>query len=335
MYPLVRPLLFALPPERAHALAMRALECRLRLAGLPPPPAAAARTVMGLPLANPVGLAAGFDKNAAHVDALATLGFGFIEVGGVTLHPQHGNPPPRLFRLPPAQALINRMGFNSHGAAAVAANLEKRRYHGIVGVNIGKNAGVDGDDAIGNYAGCLETLYPHGDFFTINVSSPNTENLRDWQQHDALRRLLAALIQKRDALAQTHGRRAPLAVKIAPDIGNDDMRGIAALARELGIDGIVAVNTTTARPPDLAALPHGGERGGLSGAPLAARATEAIKTLRAELPPHIALIGVGGIASAADAREKLAAGADLIQLYTGLIYRGAGLPRDIIHALRG
>ena len=309
---------------------MQALECRLALKGLSPPPVAQAKTVMGLAFANPLGLAAGFDKNAAHIDAVATLGFGFIEVGGVTPLPQAGNPTPRIFRLPPAEAIINRMGLNNIGAVAVAANLKKRRYQGIVAVNIGKNATTDNAVAIDDYTSCLETLYRGGDFFVLNVSSPNTQNLRDWQQSDALHRLLVAVLKKRDQLAEQQQRRAPIAVKIAPDMTDDDVRQLAAVICDTGADGVVATNTTTARPPAVAALLNGQQSGGLSGPPLKERATAIIKILRTALPPDIAIIGVGGIASIADAEEKLAAGADLLQLYTGLIYRGATLPLDII-----
>lgn len=340
LYSLVRPLLFTLPPEKAHCAAMAALHLRahLTLAAsggvLPPPPTAAPTQCMGLHFPNPVGLAAGFDKNAAHTDALSTLGFGFLEVGGVTPLPQPGTPPPRLFRLPRAQALINRMGFNNAGAQAVAANLRARRTRTPLGVNIGKNAATPPSAAADDYARCLRALYPHGDFFVLNISSPNTAGLRDLQQKDALAALLAATTRVRDRLATEHGKRAPLAIKLAPDLSDDALLAAAATAAQAGIDGIVAVNTTTQRPPELAADPASREPGGLSGRPLAARATAVIRLLRAALPAHMAVIGVGGIDSPTAAAEKLAAGATLVQLYTGLIYQGAALPARIIAHLR-
>lgn len=330
---LARPLLFALPPETAHRLAMRALQCKLALNRLVPPPQAGARSVMGLHFANPIGLAAGFDKDAAHIDALATLGFGFIEVGGVTPQAQPGNPLPRVFRLPPAQALINRMGLNSIGAAGVAANLARRRYRGIVAINIGKNAATPNAEAVQDYLSCLRTLYAHGDFFVVNVSSPNTPHLRDLQQTTALRHLLDALRGARDELAAASGKRAPLALKISPDMSDEALRDIAEVANETGIEGVVAVNTTTARN-GVSELTHSTEEGGLSGRPLAARATQVVRVLRATLKPDIAIIGVGGIDSVAAAQERFAAGADLLQIYTGLIYQGISLPRQLIYALR-
>ena len=336
LYSLARPLLFTLPPEQAHTLAMRALEYRLAACGLSAPPVtgASAVTVMGLPFANPVGLAAGFDKNGAHIDALATLGFGFIEIGGVTPKPQPGNPKPRIFRLPEADALINRMGFNNIGAKAVATNLNKRRYRGIVGINLGKNADTPAEETTSDYLSLLKQLYPYADFFVINVSSPNTQNLREWQHGDKLRALLTAVRDQRDELAAQHNHSAPLAVKIAPDMESDELHTIADIITDCGIAGVVAVNTTTERPAAVSALAASRESGGLSGRPLAERATAVIRKLRELLPPDIAIIGVGGIDSAAAAREKFAAGANLIQLYTGLIYRGSGLPMEIIRALR-
>ena len=330
-YRIARPLLFAFPPETAHCMAMEALEWRLRWRGLPPPPQRGGRRIMGLTFANPVGLAAGFDKNAAHINAVGSLGFGFIEVGGVTPKPQPGNPQPRIFRLPQADALINRMGFNNVGAAAVATNLKRRRFTGVVGVNLGKNA--DSDDTAADYSHCLEVLYPHGDFFTVNISSPNTKDLRDWQHGERLNNLLSVVAGKRNALADQHGRRAPLAIKIAPDLDDDVLPEIAAAVVRHDIDAVVACNTTTQRPAAVRALPHGNEKGGLSGKPLAARTTAVIKILRQHLPPETAIIGVGGIFSAADADEKIAAGADLVQLYTGLVYRGPNLVTEVINRL--
>ena len=325
--------LLSLPPESAHQAAMRALEWRLTLSGLPPLRRRNERRVMGLSFANPVGLAAGFDKNGEYVDALATLGFGFIEVGGVTPLPQEGNALPRVFRLPAARALINRMGLNNVGAVGVAENLKRRRYAGVVGVNVGKNAATTGTAVIEDYLSCLTTLYPWGDFFTLNVSSPNTEGLRRWQQGEALTGLLRAAVECRERLATTHGKRKPLAIKIDPDLSEEDLEFVARAVTDCGVDGVVACNTTVERPAELRALPNADEAGGLSGGPLTKRSTAVIRSLRQWLPPSTAIIGVGGIFNVADAEEKLAAGADLVQIYTGFIYEGADLPRRLIEGI--
>ena len=334
MYCLARNLIFfALPPEAAHRMAMTTLALRLKQQGLMPPLVKGERQVMGLHFSNPVGLAAGMDKNAEYVDALGNLGFGFIEVGGVTPLPQAGNPKPRVFRLPKARALINRMGFNNIGVAGVARNLSRRKYQGIVGINIGKNATTSDEHVTDDYTQCLEGLYEQGDFFTINVSSPNTPNLRDWQHGERLKNLLAAVIGKRDELAKIYHRTAPIAVKISPDLDTTALQYLAATVADAGCDGVVACNTTLSRPPAITVLPHAGEAGGLSGVPLAERSTQVIEALRGLLPDHIAIIGVGGIFSPDDAKQKLSAGADLIQIYTGLIYEGPTLPAKIIDQL--
>jgi dihydroorotate dehydrogenase len=287
---------------------------------------------MGLDFPNPVGLAAGMDKDAAHVDALATLGFGFIEVGAVTPRPQPGNPVPRVFRLPRAEALINRLGFNSQGVDAFVENLCRARSGAIVGVNIGKNADTANERAIEDYVACLRKVYPHAGFVTANVSSPNTKNLRELQRAEELDGFLAALVAERDRLAAQHGRRVPLAVKVSPDL---DDAGIAAVADRVaarGIDAVIATNTTLSRE-GVEHLRFGHQQGGLSGSPLKARATAVVAKLRRALPATVAIIGVGGIASAADAREKLDAGANLVQLYTALVYRGPGLVSRIVRGL--
>ena len=335
LYRAARPFLFAFEPETAHRLAFRSLECLDRIgaaallaAAAPPLPV----RVMGLDFPNPVGLAAGLDKNGEHVDALARLGFGFLEIGAVTLKPQPGNPRPRIFRIPEAGALINRMGFNSAGADRVAANLGRSRYRGVLGINIGKNFDTPNERAADEYAACLAKLYPHGAFFTANVSSPNTRTLRDLQQAAEIDVLLARLVEERDRLAARYGRRAPLAVKVSPDL---DDAGIAAIADRVaarGIDAVVATNTTLSRE-GVEHLRHASEAGGLSGAPLRARATEVVAKFRRALPARVAVIGVGGIASARDAREKLDAGADLVQLYTALLYRGPRLAGEIARGL--
>ena len=331
MYVAFRDLAFAiLPPEAAHCAAMAALELSLKRRGVVPPPVQGERVVMGLKFPNPVGLAAGFDKNAEHVEALGNLGFGFIEVGCVTLMPQPGKPKPRLFRLPQAYALINRMGFNNAGAERVADNLRKHRYRGIVGINLGKNADTPDTGVIKEYQKCLSLLYAHGDFFTINVSSPNTPNLRDWQGGEQLYGLLTSAIRTRDELAVQHNRTAPIAVKISPDLDDDALRVVAEVIAQSGCDGVIACNTTLARPAAVAKLRYGDEAGGLSGHPLAARATEVIATLRRLLPDKVSIIGVGGIFSVTDVHEKFTAGADLVQIYTGLVYEGPDLPAKLI-----
>ena len=335
LYRAARPILFAFEPETAHRLAFGSLECLDRIGAASLLAVTAPRLptrVMGLEFPNPVGLAAGLDKNGEHVDALARLGFGFLEIGAVTLRPQPGNPRPRIFRLPAAEALINRMGFNSAGADRVADNLGKSRFRGVLGINIGRNFDTPNERAADEYAACLARLYPHASFFTANVSSPNTKNLRELQHAAEIDVLLARLVGERDRLAAQHGRRAPLAVKVSPDL---DDAGIAAIADRVvarGIDAVVATNTTVSRE-GVAHLPGAGEAGGLSGPPVRARATEVVAKLRCALPARVAIIGVGGIASARDAREKLDAGADLVQLYTALLYRGPALAGEIVRDL--
>jgi dihydroorotate dehydrogenase len=335
LYRAVRPLLFALDPESAHSLSLGALDLLSRLGAgalLSRPSPRIPVRVMGLDFPNPVGLAAGLDKDGEHVDALAALGFGFLELGAVTPRPQPGNPGPRLFRLPQAQALINRLGFNSRGVDAFVANLGRARSGAIIGVNIGKNADTANERAIEDYIACLRKVYPLAGFVTANLSSPNTKNLRELQRADELDAFLSALAAERDHLAREHGRRVPLAVKVSPDL---DDAGIAAVADRVAarsIDAIIATNTTVSREA-VEHLSHGREQGGLSGAPLKARATEVVRKLRRALPASVAIIGVGGIASAADAREKLDAGASLVQLYTALVYRGPGLVGEIVRGL--
>jgi dihydroorotate dehydrogenase len=287
---------------------------------------------MGLDFPNPVGLAAGLDKDGAHIDGLAALGFGFLEAGAVTPRPQSGNPAPRVFRLPDAEAMINRLGFNSRGVDAFVANLGRARWRGVIGVNIGRNADTPNERAIDDYLACLRKVHAHAGFVTANVSSPNTKNLRELQRADELDAFLSALAAERDRLAAQHGRRVPLAVKVSPDL---DDAGIAAVADRVaarGIDAVIATNTTVSREA-VGHLPFGREQGGLSGAPLKARATEVVAKLRRALPERVAIIGVGGISSASDAREKLDAGASLVQLYTALVYRGPELVGRIVRGL--
>ena len=335
LYRAVRPLLFALDPEAAHSFSLAGLDVLTRLGAAPLLACSVPRLpvhVMGLDFPNPVGLAAGLDKDGAYIDALAALGFGFLEVGAVTPRPQPGNPGPRVFRIPQAQALINRLGFNSRGVDSFAENLARARSRGIVGVNIGKNADTPNERASADYLACLRKVYARASFVTANVSSPNTKNLRELQRADELDAFLAALAGERDRLAAQHGRRVPLAVKVSPDLDDAGLAAVADRVAARGIDAVVATNTTLSRR-GVEHLPSGGEQGGLSGAPLRARATEVVGKLRRALPERIAIIGVGGIGSAADAREKLDAGASLVQLYTALVYRGPGLVAEIVRGL--
>jgi dihydroorotate dehydrogenase len=335
LYRAVRPLLFALDPETAHSLSLDCLDVLTRLGAASllagPVPRLPVR-VMGLDFPNPVGLAAGLDKNGEHIDGLAALGFGFIEVGAVTPRPQAGNPRPRVFRLPEAEALINRLGFNSRGVDAVAENIRRSRSGRILGVNVGRNADTPNERAHEDYVACLRKVYPYASFVTANVSSPNTKNLRDLQRAGELDAFLAALAAERDRLAGQHGRRVPLAVKVSPDLDDAGIEAVADRVAARGIDAVIATNTTVSRE-GVEHLPAGREQGGLSGAPLKARATAAVAKFRRSLPSSTAIIGVGGIASAADAREKLDAGAALVQLYTALVYRGPGLVGEIVRGL--
>jgi dihydroorotate dehydrogenase len=335
LYRAVRPLLFALDPESANSLSLDCLDLLTRLGAAPllacPAPRLPVR-VMGLDFPNPVGLAAGLDKDGAHIDALAALGFGFIEVGAVTPRPQPGNPGPRVFRLREAEALINRLGFNSRGIDVFVENIRRSRHAGILGVNIGRNSDTPNERAFEDYAACLRKVYPHASFVTVNVSSPNTKNLRDLQRADELDAFLAAIAAERDRLAGQHARRVPLAVKVSPDLDDAGIEAVADRVAARGIDAVIATNTTISRQ-GVEHLPAGREEGGLSGAPLRARATEVVAKLRRALPANVAIIGVGGIASAAHAREKLDAGASLVQLYTALVYRGPQLVGEIVRGL--
>ncbi len=288
---------------------------------------------MGLDFPNPVGLAAGLDKNAAHVDALAKLGFGFLEVGTVTPRPQPGNPKPRLFRLPAAQALINRMGFNNVGLDEFLRNLERASWRGVLGINIGKNFDTPLEKAGDDYAACLERVYARASYVTINISSPNTRGLRSLQGKDELEALLVRLASMRAPLAERHGRRVPLALKIAPDLEAAQIQSIADAVRRHGIDAVIATNTSVTRE-GVTGLPHAHEAGGLSGAPIRARATATLAALAAALKAEVQLIGAGGIMDGAGAAEKLAAGASLVQLYTGLVYRGPALVAECVSACR-
>jgi dihydroorotate dehydrogenase len=335
-YALLRPALFALDAETAHHLTLQSLQ-RLHKLGLAPARDASAEctcNVMGIAFPNPVGLAAGLDKNGEYIDALSTLGFGFIEVGTVTPRPQPGNPRPRLFRLPQARAVINRMGFNNEGVDALVSNVRRSRWRGVLGINIGKNFDTPIEHALDDYVACLRKVYELASYVTVNISSPNTKGLRDLQSPDRLGDLLAGLRAERDALADQHGRRVPLALKVAPDLEHDQVQAVADLLIEHGIDGVIATNTTISRE-GLANMAHADETGGLSGAPLTAKSTMLVRTLAGALGGALPVIGVGGIMCATDAAAKLEAGADLVQIYSGLIYRGPRLVRECVDVLCG
>ena len=317
LYRLARPLLFSLDPETAHRLGLRLSALVFQK------PVHAPVRAMGLDFPNPVGLAAGLDKDAAHIDGLARMGFGFIEVGTATPRPQPGNPQPRLFRLPEKQALINRFGFNNPGVDAFLQNVARTRWRGVLGINIGKNATTPAEQAADDYAYCLEKVYGAASYVTINISSPNTAGLRALQEKQAVEALLSRLARRREVLARSYGKRVPLVLKVAPDLDGAGIEAIAEAVRSYGIDGVIATNTTTSRE-GVENLPNASEAGGLSGAPVLAKSTHVLRELR-RLLPDITLIGAGGILSGDDARQKREAGANLVQLYTGLVYRGPQL----------
>jgi dihydroorotate dehydrogenase len=335
MYKLIQPLLFRMDAERTHHLTLNLLEFahRTRLTYLAyGVPTCYPRRVMGLDFPNPVGLAAGLDKNGAYIDALADLGFGFIEVGTVTPRPQPGNPKPRLFRIPEAQGIVNRFGFNNDGVDALVANVQRASYRGILGINIGKNFDTPIENATDDYLICLRKVYAHASYITVNISSPNTKNLRQLQDKDALEGLLSALKQAQAQLADEHGKYIPIALKIAPDLEAEQIIEIADLLRKHKIDGVIATNTTLLRE-GVQGMPNAEETGGLSGAPVRVKSTAVIKQLSAALDGEVPIIGVGGILDGLDAEEKINAGASLVQVYSGLIYRGPALVRDICRTL--
>ena len=334
MYSLLRPLVFCLDPEKAHHLALNALKTAACCGILPAVERDTRPTeLMGLTLPNPVGLAAGLDKNGEYIDALAALGFGFIEVGTVTPLPQSGNPQPRLFRLPEHRAIVNRMGFNNHGIDALITNIEKSRYKGILGINIGKNAVPPIKNAAADYLACLEKAYPHAGYITVNISSPNTKNLRALQEGDELTALLTVLKNKQAQLATEHGRYVPLAVKIAPDLDDAQIEDIARVVLQTEMDGIIATNTTTDKTA-LGSHPLAAEAGGLSGEPVREKSNRVLKLLAGHLDGKRPVIGAGGILSGDDAAQKLRLGATAVQLYSGMVYRGPELVRECIEACR-
>jgi dihydroorotate dehydrogenase len=339
-YPLLRSWLFSLDPEQAHNFTMSNLDRAERwglLRHLIDQPALDPRKLCGITFSNPVGLAAGLDKDGRHIDALGTLGFGFLEIGTVTPKPQPGNPKPRMFRLPQAQALINRMGFNNDGVDACVKRVRNSTYWqngGIVGLNIGKNASTPIENAASDYVTAMEAVYEVASYITVNISSPNTQNLRALQGEDMLRSLLQSLHIAREALSDRFGIRKPLFLKIAPDLEQNDIKLIADLLVEFKIDAIIATNTTIARDA-VQELEFGKEAGGLSGAPVRQVSTEVVRSLKGYLGDAIPIVGVGGIMTGKDAQEKLTAGASLVQIYSGLIYRGPKLISECAATLKG
>jgi dihydroorotate dehydrogenase len=339
LYILARPFLFACDAESAHHFTLPALKQahQLGLTSLISKPVTDKRQVMGITFPNPVGLAAGLDKDGAFIDALAALGFGSVEIGTVTPRAQPGNPKPRMFRLPEAQAIINRMGFNNGGVDAFVANVQASRFYqnkeGVLGLNIGKNADTPIERAVDDYIHCLEKVYPYASYVTVNISSPNTKNLRQLQGASELDSLLSQLKEAQQRLADQHKRYVPLALKIAPDMDSEQIKNIADALLRHKIDGVIATNTTITRDA-VKDLQYGGEAGGLSGAPVFALSNAVIAGLKQELGDAIPIIGVGGILKGDDAKAKIAAGASLVQVYSGLIYRGPALVRECAAALR-
>jgi dihydroorotate dehydrogenase len=339
LYSIARTLLFSLDPETAHNLTLSSLKRAVAfgLSNRLEKPAPAPRTVMGITFPNPVGLAAGLDKDGAYIDGLAALGFGFIEVGTVTPRAQAGNPKPRIFRLPAANAIINRMGFNNGGVDAFVNNVQASKFYqdkeGVLGLNIGKNADTPIERAADDYLHCLEKVYPYASYVTINISSPNTKNLRQLQGESELDSLLSKLKDAQHRLADRHMRYVPIVLKIAPDIDREQIKVIAGTLVLNKMDGVIATNTTITREA-VAGMRHADEAGGLSGAPVLEMSNTVIAALKSELGNTLPIIGVGGILSGKDAKSKIAAGASLVQLYSGLIYRGPALVRECADALK-
>ncbi len=335
-YTLLRPLLFKMDPEQAHDMTLSLLHKahRARALGLVYGQSVQPTTCMGLQFSNPVGLAAGLDKNGDYIDALAELGFGFIEVGTVTPKPQLGNEKPRLFRIKQADAIINRMGFNNQGVDYLLDNVKRCKYKGNIGINIGKNALTPVEQAADDYVYCLERVYPHASYITVNISSPNTKNLRDLQSGDALTQLLDTIKNRHNQLATEYGFYVPLVLKVAPDLEPAQVDYIAKQLLDFEIDGLIATNTTLSRI-GVEDLKDGDQMGGLSGRPVSYISTQILQQFADQLEDKVALIGVGGIDSGEKAVKKIQAGADMVQLYTGLIYRGPGLVQSCIQAIGG
>lgn len=335
-YKLARKALFSTDPETAHELTLEGLRlghsmgatrflCKTRSQPV---------RCMGLDFPNPVGVAPGLDKNGDYFEALGDLGFGFAEIGTITPRPQPGNPKPRVFRLTQAQAMINRLGFNNKGVDHLVRRVKNHSFKGVLGINIGKNFDTPIENAADDYLYCLDKVYLYADYITVNISSPNTKNLRDLQSEEALNRLLGLVCERREVLGDEHGRRVPLAVKVAPDLELETMPAIAKVITQHGLDAVITTNTTTTRE-GVKGMKHAQEEGGLSGAPLKTRSNEILTAFRSLLPTHIAMIGVGGITSGKDAVEKLDLGADLVQFYTGMVYRGPDLVGECLQAIAG
>lgn len=334
-YALVRPLLFQCDAESVHDFTLKSLKTAERLGALklyPAPPVCRPRQVMGITFPNPVGLAAGLDKNAAVIDGMAALGFGFIEVGTVTPRPQPGNPKPRLFRVREAQGIVNRFGFNNLGVDNLIENVKAAKYKGVLGINIGKNFDTPNENAVDDYLICMRKVYAFASYITVNISSPNTKNLRALQEKEALSLLLATLKLEQLKLADAHGRYVPVALKIAPDLEIEQVNEIAGLLMVHKIDAVIATNTTLSREA-VKGMKNAEEAGGLSGAPVREKSTLVIGQLAQRLQGALPIIGVGGILSGVDAVEKIASGADLVQVYSGLIYKGPALVHDICKTL--
>ncbi len=336
MYKLTRSLLFCLDAERAHDVSLTAIETAYRtgfnplLATRPKP---LPTTAFGITFPNPVGLAAGLDKNAAHVDALASLGFGFIEVGTTTPRAQPGNPKPRMFRLPEHEAVINRLGFNNDGVDALVANAERARFDGVLGINIGKNKDTPNEDAIDDYLFCLERVYARASYVTVNISSPNTQGLRDLQEEETLRRFIGEICDAGERHAARHGKRKPILLKIAPDLSEIELGSIAEVLLASSIDGLICTNTTIDRST-VTGHRHANEAGGLSGKPVFEKSTAVLRGMAERLDGKLPLIGVGGIFSGTDAATKIGAGARLVQFYTGMVYQGPTLIGESVEAIR-
>ena len=336
MYSLARPFLFCLDAERAHGLGLKALETAYRtgaLALLGKRPASLKTRAFGIDFPNPVGLAAGLDKNGEHIDALLALGFGFVEVGTITPRPQTGNPKPRMFRLPENNAVINRLGFNNAGVDALVRNVERSKRHGILGINIGKNKDTPNERAADDYIHCMERVYALADYITVNISSPNTSGLRELQEAETLRHFIGELREVQEELGGVHGHRVPMLIKIAPDLSDEDLDGMASVLNAGRVDGVIIGNTTVDRAP-IEGHPLADEAGGLSGQPLYAKSTAVLRKMRLRLDDKIPLVGVGGILSGGDAAGKISAGATLVQFYTGMIYRGPELVSECVNSIK-
>ncbi len=336
MYDWIRPVLFKLDAETAHGLTLYGLDVAHRSdlgRFVATPPQDLPTEAFGLHFPNPVGLAAGLDKNAAHLDALGALGFGFIEVGTVTPRPQIGNDRPRLFRLRQHEAIINRMGFNNEGVDALVRNVLKSSYRGVLGINIGKNKDTPNDKAADDYLFCLERVYAHASYITVNISSPNTQGLRDLQEEATLRRFIETLREAQERLGSQQGARKPMLLKIAPDLSEAELDSIASVLLAANVDGVICTNTTIDHSA-VASDPHGNEAGGLSGKPLFVRSNQVVRGMRQRLGDRIGIVGVGGILDGSDSVEKMDAGAGLVQLYSGLIYRGPALVAECVDEIR-